>query len=181
MDEIVKEPFRDGVIAPFAQPHTVAIAPAYVDAESHTFKAVNDLIVSVYGAAQLGCGILAAVAHGLDRMLIHVGRISRRIDLDVATAGRNQARYDFALESDDVGEKVLLRSVGGGGPPLVKALAIMIGIDERDLGRFGCHAADEQKLLQRQVSHQAQPIDNRSARFGNVLTLQRLRGSRSLL
>ena len=49
--------------------------------------------------------VLAARAHALERDLVDIGGVARRIDLDVSAAGRDELADDLARDGDHIGEK----------------------------------------------------------------------------
>ena len=110
MDKLVKELLGNSVVASLAKPHAVAITPTDMEPEGHSFKTANDLVVGLYGASQLLTGMFTPLAHGLDRTRIHIGRISRGIDLDIAAACIDQAREDLSLHPHHIGHKIVLET-----------------------------------------------------------------------
>src|SRR6266446_8176777 len=105
MFELVEKPFGNVIIASFTVPHTALITTAEVDAEGDVVEPFQDLIVRLERSAEVFFGIFAPVPHRLQGRWVHVSRVTRRIDLDVATTRIGEPTNHFSLDLDDIRHK----------------------------------------------------------------------------
>src|SRR3990172_10118882 len=87
------------------------VAAADVDAEGHAGAAFDKRVVRVNGALKVSLGIFAARAHSVERDLVDVRRVARRVNLDIPAAGLYQfgdhLPFDLNHVIDEVVETVI--------------------------------------------------------------------------
>src|SRR5262245_14657574 len=147
MMEFVEKALCDRVIGALAMPHAALVAATEVNPKRNSRKAANDLVVGPYRAGKVLLRILAALAHCRQRRGINVRRITGSIDLDVAAACRNQPLNHFALDVDDVGDKIVYPRIDRRCILVVEALGNAVGTNQGYLHGLLRHAAREPVLF----------------------------------
>src|SRR6516225_11171405 len=102
MLELVEKAFGNVVITSFTVPHAALITTAQVDAEGDVVESFHDLVVRLEGSAEVFFGVFAPVPHRLQGRWVHVSRITRRIDLNIATTRIGEPTNHFSLDLDDI-------------------------------------------------------------------------------
>ena len=185
MLETTEELFGDGVVVAFTVPlrHELArvrvdcagVAATDVNTEGHTREALDERVICVDGSCEISLRIFAAGTHSIERNLIDVGGVTRRVDLDVFAAGFNQFGDHLSLNCDDMVDKVVEAVVSRLRSFPAKSLRHPIGADERGFDRCLSHALGVTKLVQGYVSNQFQsfggaaPGDDGGSGFIEVL------------
>src|SRR6516165_7286548 len=105
MLKLVEKAFGNVVIASFTVPHAALITAAEVDAEGDVVESSQDLVVCLQGSAKVFSGIFAPVPYRLQGRWVHVSRITRRIDLNIATTRIGEPTNHFSLDLDDIRHK----------------------------------------------------------------------------
>src|SRR5580698_6310220 len=102
----------DAVIVPLAMPlrHDFAgrridgarVTFAQMNAEGDGAETGNDGVIGGDRTFHVFVGILAPRAHAVELNLVDIGRIARRVDLNVTAAGFDQFTNDLPRDLDDV-------------------------------------------------------------------------------
>ncbi len=114
--------------------------------------------------------IFAARAHLRHGGVVDVSGETRRVDMDVAAAGLDQARHDLPLDRNDVGQERLHVAIDRGRVFVFEALRDAVRPDQRDFSRRLRHLADEAVFLERNV------VRKRQSRLGRPAMRHRRAG-----
>src|SRR4029078_7325275 len=85
--QLVEYFFGNRIVAPLAMPHAALIPAAEMNTESDAIEQAEDLVMRVDGTREIFHRILTAIAHLLQGRPVHISRVARRIDLNVAATG----------------------------------------------------------------------------------------------
>ncbi len=155
-------------------PHAALVAAAEMNAERHAGKACDQRLVGLDRAREILLRILAARAHLVQRRLVDIGGVARRVDVDVAAAGVGKALDDLALDRDHVGHEGVHVLVDRLGILVREALADAVRPDQRHFGRRLCDAVNVLVFLERHVARELEPRLHRTAvRDRRALLVQR--------
>ena len=89
-------------IGSLSMPHAPLIAPAQVNARSGRTKRFDERVISRDGSLEVLQRVFTALAHGLEGRLVHIGRVTRRVDLNITASRIHKARDNFLLYLDHV-------------------------------------------------------------------------------
>ncbi len=131
-----------------------SVTPADVDAECDTRKPVNESVIGFDGALEVSFRVLVARPHSLQRNLIDVSRVARRIDLNVLATCLHQIGDNMTLDLDDMVDEVVESLVDIERRFPFEPLSDAVRPKHSDLrGDFG-DALRITKFLERKIAHQ---------------------------
>ena len=170
MLQLREQPLGDAVIVTFAMPlrHDFAgrridrarVALAQMYAEGDSVEPGNDGVIGRDRTLHVFVRILAAGAHAVERNLVDIGGVARRIDLDITAAGIDQFTDDLPRDFDDVGKERVHIRINGLGLLPVEALRNPVGTQHRHLDGPRRDLAGKLVFRKRHVAHQAEPLDD---------------------
>jgi hypothetical protein len=129
-----------------------------MDAEGDAVEAFDHGVVGGDRALQIAVRILAARAHAIERDLIDVGGIARRVDLDVAAASVDELADHPPGDGDHVGHEDVHVAIDGGRVLPVEALRDAVWTQHRHLDGLFRQRAGELVFRQRHVANEPEPL-----------------------